>query len=92
MNEPIKIEDGIPFPRPLVRPYHYTGGGGKPKSRVRLACESLEVGQSFLIPAQDEQVRNGITTLFARLRKDCPGREFTTRRVVDGGRRVWRIV
>jgi len=53
------------------------------------ALMQLEVGDSFLIPCQKDQIKTKQSALQAPIAK-CKPKKFTTKQV-DGGLRVWRI-
>ena len=73
----ISIENNIPIPERRTR------------GRERIyPVESLEVGQSFLMP--ECKYFSSAHSLATRTKIKYPDREFTCRRVGDGIR-VWRI-
>jgi hypothetical protein len=68
-----KIEKGVPLP---------TGGRGRKKGDLRVAMESMEVGDSLVVHG----------TLACQLLQNARiiGFKATTRTTPDGGVRVWR--
>lgn len=87
-------------PSEPIRTYHYQVESGITLASRRrefanhFPFEQMKVGDSFLIPKDDNLAKNpnGIhyaTKMYAREVK--PGFTVTTRKLVDGTRRVWRI-
>jgi len=74
-----KIEDGVPPPR-------RTGRGGGARSKLGEAIDALEVGQSFLVPNEDEKRARAACS--RRAQGTC--RRFTVRREGKGFR-VFRL-
>jgi hypothetical protein len=59
------------------------------RSRARIAIESLEPGDSVLIPPQISPITS-VRMMLQAVRKEKPGRAFTSKSE-RGGLRVWRI-
>lgn len=67
-----------------------TRGGGNPKGALRLALETMEVGDSIEHDCPDEPTRKRVTST-ARNTAVATGRKFTTRRMEEQGKAVIRI-
>ena len=74
MTQTYEIEEGIPAP---------TNAAGKPKGRLRLTLETLQIGESFVVPSKGER---GHATTSAR----SIGIKVRTASV-SHGYRVWRV-
>lgn len=74
----IVIEDGIPVPE----------RHNKSNNKFRIACEKLEVGQSFVIKGSKHQDR--ARGAAARVGKRT-GKVFTARHITGDTYRIWRV-
>lgn len=76
MKTAIKIESNVPVPPPTCGPH---------KGPIRLALESMKVGQSFVIGRDDV----ALTQLYKVAR--AIGVKVATRQVNCESRRIWRV-
>lgn len=80
MYQDLKIEKGLPIPA------HPKRGSG-----ITCALRKMSVGDSFLVPADDIDIKlqSTITAQCSQFARN-KAFKFTTRRV-EGGYRVWKI-
>jgi len=71
----VKIEKGIPLPNP--------DNPRRPKGPVRIAMETMEVGDSFVTDSRNRKMV-GSTALLIK-------RKFATRKIGDDQYRIWRL-
>jgi len=76
----IKIEKNVPITRKAKN--------GKRKSQLRVALESMEVGDSFLYSIKES--RQSVQSMISHV-KECQEKEFVTAHVENDIRRVWRV-
>lgn len=62
---------------------------GRKRGVSKYPVRKLEVGESFLIP-KNEGSRVTVIAIASRLKKEFPGRNYTTRKTPEGYR-TWRI-
>ena len=72
----IEIEKGIPIP------------AARGLSFPKIAFQNMEINDSVHIEAPSH---HSISARLASFKKSHPGWNFTVRRSVDGGFRIWRI-
>lgn len=71
------IDKDVPVPPPIPSP-------GRP---AKYPLHLMEVGDSFLVPSPSKY----LSCLVSRANKRFAPRRFASRRLEDGGLRVWRI-
>lgn len=69
-----KVEKGVPLP---------VGGRGRSRGQLRLAIETMEVGDSMVIPVK---LRDRVPNIMSRLKFG-----YTTRKVDAQHCRIWRV-
>ena len=62
-------------------------GAGRPKSPIRIAAETLEVGDSLLTDEGSSQLYN----IRRALVRDNPDRRYEIGRIEDGRHGLWRV-
>ena len=72
----MKIEKNIPIPRIIYK--------GRPKCELRIAMETMEIGDSVVV---NRKLRQQVGSLA----KVLPDRKFTTRTIEVDEIRIWRI-
>mgnify|MGYP003117858206 CR=1 FL=1 len=76
----IKIEKNIPVSR--------NARNQDSKKPLRIALESMEVGDSFLYSSKE--LKQSLSSMITRI-KDQQGKQYVTAHVEDDIRRVWRV-
>ena len=71
----VKIEKGIPLPNP--------DSSRRPKGPVRIAMETMEVGDSFVTDSRNRKMVGSTAVLI--------NRRFATRKIGDNQYRIWRL-
>ena len=77
----INIEKNVPITR--------NARNQEAKTQLRIALESMEVGDSFLYSSKE--LKGTLSSIITRI-KERQGKHYVTAHVEDDLRRVWRVI